>query len=71
MIAVNRKYNKSDYIPSIAWGRNASYAERIRVGARLIAEGRLQSREYRKYTDDGELITKTAYEMSIGRMEVV
>src|SRR5699024_4162200 len=65
MIAVNRKYNKSDYIPSIAWGRNASYAERIRVGARLIAEGRLQSREYRKYTDDGELITKTAYEMSI------
>ena len=71
MIAVNRKYNKSDYIPSIAWGRNASYAERIRVGARLIAEGRLQSREYRKYTEEGELITKTAYEMSIGRMEVV
>lgn len=71
MIAVNRKYNKSDYIPSIAWGRNASYAERIRVGARLRAEGRLQSREYRKYTEEGELITKTAYEMSIGKMEVV
>lgn len=71
MIAVNRKYNKSDYIPSIAWGRNAVYAERISVGERLKMEGRLQSREYRKYNEAGEMMIKTAYEMSISRMEVV
>ncbi len=65
MIAVNRLYNKSDYIPSIAWGRNAAYCEMLSVGDKVLIEGRIQSREYRKYTDDGELVTKMAYEVSI------
>ena len=45
MVAVNRMYNKSDYIPCIAWGRNAGYGEQLAVGTRLLLEGRLQSRE--------------------------
>ena len=48
MIAVNRMYNKSDYIPCIAWGRNANYAETLGVGTRIYIEGRIQSREYKK-----------------------
>ena len=71
MIAVNRMYNKSDYIPSIAWGRNAVYAETLRVGDKVSAEGRIQSRDYRKFTDEGYLVTKTAYEVSVGRIEKV
>lgn len=70
MVAVNRMYNKSDYIPCIAWGRNAVYADTLTVGEKILIEGRLQSREYRKYTDGGELVTKTAYEVSVGRIEV-
>lgn len=46
-------YNKSDYIPCIAWGRNAAYAESLDVGTKLMLEGRLQSREYKKKLDDG------------------
>lgn len=71
MLAVNRQYNKSDYIPAIAWGRNAIYASTLNVGEKIFAEGRLQSREYRKYTDDGAMETRTAYEVSIGRLERV
>lgn len=71
MIAVNRMYNKSDYIPTIAWGRNAAYGGTLHVGDKLAVEGRIQSREYRKYTDEGKLITKTAYEVSVIRMEQV
>ena len=69
MLAVNRQYNKSDYIPAIAWGRNALYAATLEVGEKIFAEGRLQSREYRKYADDGTVETRTAYEVSIGRLE--
>lgn len=69
MIAVNRMYNKSDYIPSIAWGRNAVYGSGLCVGDRIYAEGRLQSREYRKYDEDGSLTVRTAYEVSISRMD--
>lgn len=69
MLAVNRQYNKSDYIPAIAWGRNAIYAATLNVGEKIFVEGRLQSREYRKYTDDGTVETRTAYEVSIGRLE--
>lgn len=69
MLAVNRQYNKSDYIPAIAWGRNAIYAATLNVGEKIFTEGRLQSREYRKYTDDGTVETRTAYEVSIGRLE--
>ena len=71
MIAVNRMYNKSDYIPSIAWGRNAAYAEMLEVGDKVSVEGRIQSREYRKYTEDEGLVTKTAYEVSVTRLEVI
>ena len=67
--AVNRQYNKSDYIPAIAWGRNAIYAATLGVGEKIFAEGRLQSREYRKYTDEGDMEIRTAYEVSIGRLE--
>lgn len=71
MVAVNRMYNKSDYIPSIAWGRNAVYAETLKVGEKVSVEGRLQSREYRKYTDEGEPVIKMAYEVSVGRIELL
>ncbi|MGI6733925.1 MAG: single-stranded DNA-binding protein [Anaerovoracaceae bacterium] len=69
MLAVNRMYNKSDYIPCIAWGRNAVYAGGLCVGTKIRISGRIQSREYRKRQEDGELITRTAYEVSIIRME--
>lgn len=71
MIAVNRFYNKSDYIPSIAWGRNAVYADTLSVGEKVLIEGRFQSRQYRKFTDEGILTTKTAYEVSVGKIEAV
>lgn len=71
MIAVNRLYNKSDYIPSIAWGRNAAYGESLRVGDKVRVEGRLQSRDYRKFTEEGYLVTKTAYEVSVTKLELV
>lgn len=71
MIAVNRMYNKSDYIPSIAWGRNAAFCETLRVGDKVAVEGRIQSRDYRKFTEEGYLVTKTAYEVSVVKLEVV
>lgn len=64
MIAVNRMYNKSDYIPCIAWGRNAQYAARFHVGDQLRLTGRLQSREYQKLLESGEYLTRNAYEVS-------
>lgn len=71
LIAVNRPYNKSDYIPSIAWGRNARYSENLNVGDRIKVWGRIQSREYQKKVNDEEVITRTAYEVSISKMEIV
>ncbi len=71
LLAVNRFYNKSDYIPCIAWGRNAKYAERLTVGTHLRLWGRIQSREYRKKLDETESVIKTAYEISISKMETV
>lgn len=71
LIAVNRPYGKSDYIPCIAWGRNARFAENLEVGTRLRIEGRIQSREYQKKISDEETETRTAYEVSISKMEVV
>lgn len=69
MLAVNRMYGKSDYIPCIAWGRNAAYAGRMDVGEKLNIIGRLQSREYKKKLDDDEIVEKTAYEVSILKIE--
>jgi primosomal replication protein N len=69
MLAVNRMYNKSDYIPCIAWGRNASYAGELSVGSKIKIAGRMQSREYKKRMEDGSLISRTAYEVSIINIE--
>ncbi len=70
LLAVNRFYNKSDYIPCIAWGRNAKFAEGLSVGTHLKIWGRIQSREYQKRLSEEEFLTKTAYEISISKMEL-
>lgn len=70
LFAVNRKYGKSDYIPCIAWGRNARFASGLEVGTRLQIEGRIQSREYQKRISDDEFETRVAYEVSASRLEV-
>jgi len=69
MLAVNRMYNKSDYIPCIAWGRNAGYASSLSVGTKIAVTGRIQSREYRKRDPEGNITVKTAYEVSILKLE--
>lgn len=69
MLAVNRMYNKSDYVPCIAWGRNAGYAAGLAVGTKIMINGRIQSREYRKRDEDGNIDVKTAYEVSILKLE--
>ena len=71
LIAVNRAYNKSDYIPCIAWGRNARYSSGLSVGDNIKVWGRIQSREYQKKISEDECVTKTAYEISISKMEVI
>lgn len=71
LLAVNRSYNKSDYIPIIAWGRNARFAKTLNVGDNVRIWGRIQSRKYQKRLSEEEIITKTAYEVSINRMELV
>ena len=70
LIAVNRAYNKSDYIPCIAWGRNARYSSSLNVGDNIKIWGRIQSREYQKKISEDESVTKTAYEISVSKMEV-
>ena len=70
LLAVNRSYNKSDYLPCIAWGRNARYVKNFNVGDKVMVTGRIQSRDYQKKIND-ELITKTAYEVSLNRVELV
>jgi single-stranded DNA-binding protein len=69
LIAVNRAYNKSDYIPCIVWGRNARYASGFEVGDRVSMSGRMQSREYEKQLENGGKIVRTAYEVSIARLQ--
>ncbi|MCL2455955.1 MAG: single-stranded DNA-binding protein [Defluviitaleaceae bacterium] len=69
LIAVNRSYNKSDYIPCIAWGRNARYAGKLQVGDRVRLWGRMQSRRYQKKLDETTVLEKTAYEVSIAKIE--
>ncbi|MCC8161008.1 MAG: single-stranded DNA-binding protein [Oscillospiraceae bacterium] len=71
LLAVNRSYNKSDYIPIIAWGRNARFAKNLNVGDNVKIYGRIQSRTYQKRISDEDTVTKTAYEVSINRMELV
>lgn len=71
LIAVNRTYNKSDYIPVIAWGRNARYCKNLVVGDNIKIWGRMQSRNYQKHLSDDEVVTRTAYEVSVSKLEVV
>lgn len=68
LIAVNRSYNKSDYIPAIAWGRNARFVRNLAVGDRVALSGRIQSREYQKKQPDESFIIMTAYEVSISKL---
>ena len=70
LVAVNRTYNKSDYIPCILWGRNAKYASSLVVGEKIKIIGRIQSREYQKKISDNEFITKTAYEVSVSKITI-
>lgn len=65
LIAVNRAYNKSDYIPCIAWGRNARYVNTLAVGSRIRIFGRIQSRTYQKVNEENIVETRTAYEVSV------
>ncbi len=68
LLAVNRAYNKSDYIPCIAWGRNARFVQNLKVGDRVALSGRIQSREYQKRISDTEAVTMTAYEVSVSKL---
>ena len=68
MLAVNRSFGKSDYIPCIAWGRTAHYAASLNVGDKLQVQGRFQSRAYQKQMPDGTTISRTALEVSLSRL---
>ena len=70
LLAVNRAYNKSDYIPCIAWGRNARFCQNIEVGTEVKIIGRVQSRTYEKKFEDGTVETRVAYEVSVASMEI-
>ena len=69
LVAVNRPYGKSDYIPCIAWGRNARFASGFSVGTRIQIWGRVQSREYTKKLSATECAQRTAYEVSVSKLE--
>lgn len=71
LLAVNRAYNKSDYIPTIAWGRNARFCQNLEVGTKVKVVGRVQSRMYEKKHDDGTVENRVAYEVSVGSLEIV
>ncbi len=71
LVAVNRSYHKSDYIPCISWGRNARYAQHLKTGDNIMLWGRIQSRTYQKRLENGETMTRVAYEMSVSKMELV
>ena len=70
LVAVNRAYNKSDYLPCIAWGRNAKYIKDAEVGTQISIVGRIQSREYQKKISEDEVVTKTAYEISVNKIQI-
>ncbi len=71
LIAVNRAYNKSDYIPCIAWGRTAKYCADMEVGTEVKAVGRIQSRSYEKKHEDGTVEERVAFEVSISKLELL
>ena len=69
LLAENRSYGKSDYIPCICWGRNARFAGNLEIGSRIQLIGRIQSREYQKRVSENELIRRVAYEVSVNKLE--
>ena len=69
LLAVNRPYGKSDYIPCICWGRNARYASAFEVGGHVLLWGRIQSREYIKKLGENQTEKRTAYEVSVSKLE--
>ncbi len=71
LLAVNRAYNKSDYLPCIAWGRNARFVRDLGVGEKLEVQGRIQSRKYQKRIDENTSETKVAYEISLSSVMIV
>ena len=71
LLAVNRAYSKSDYIPCIAWGRTARFCENMEVGTEVKVVGRVQSRQYEKKHEDGSVENKVAYEVSVSSLEVI
>ncbi|MGN0431028.1 MAG: single-stranded DNA-binding protein [Lachnospiraceae bacterium] len=70
LLAVNRPYGKSDYIPCICWGRNARFASGFEVGERCSIWGRIQSREYMKKIDEEQVEKRVAYEVSVSKLEL-
>ncbi len=71
LLAVNRPYSKSDYIPCITWGRNARYVNKLKTGDNIKIWGRIQSRNYQKKIDEDNIITKIAYEVSVSKLEKI
>jgi len=71
LLAVNRAYNKSDYLPCIAWGRNARFVRDLSVGEKLEVQGRIQSRKYQKRIDDNNTETRIAYEISLSSVMIM
>lgn len=71
LLAVNRAYNKSDYIPCILWGRNAKFCEKLSIGADAKVTGRIQARSYDKKFPDGTSESRVAYEVSVSKFEKV
>lgn len=71
LVAVNRPYNKSDYIPAIAWGRNARFSNILEIGSHIRLWGRIQSREYEKKLSEENIVKRVAFEVSISKMEKV
>ena len=71
LLAVNRPYGKSDYIPCICWGRNARFAENFVVGGHIQVWGRIQSREYQKKVGENEFEKRVAYEVSVSKLEYI
>lgn len=71
LVAVNRSYGKSDYIPCICWGRNARFASSFEIGTNVEIDGRIQSREYVKKLSETELEHRIAYEVSVSKLVAI
>ena len=70
LLAVNRAYGKSDYIPCICWGRNARFAGNLEIGSHIQVLGRIQSRKYQKKVGENQIISRNAYEISVNKLEI-